>query len=221
MNCLYYLAPTLESTHRISDDLHAAGLKDFFLHVISKDESGLEQEHIHSSNYLETLDIVRDGFIGAAIGAVAGLVGAGLLMYFAAVRSRCSPLRLFRDRRRGHDVRRVGRWPDRDSHGEQESQEIPPRHRGRQVPDPDLCAEGAGRHGQILDARTASGSGVRRGQQAFRQPVPTRQATGTTLRRAMKAHCNGTECLSAGKSLLPPASSARWMARIVVTPGCS
>ncbi len=83
MNCLYYLAPTLESTHRISDDLHAAGLKDFFLHVISKDESGLKQEHIHSSNYLETLDIVRDGFIGAAIGAAAGLVGAGLLMYFA------------------------------------------------------------------------------------------------------------------------------------------
>ena len=82
MNCLYYLAPTLESTHRISDDLHAAGMKDFFLHVIAKDESGLEQEHIHSSNYLETLDVLRDGFIGAAIGAVAGLVGAGLLMYF-------------------------------------------------------------------------------------------------------------------------------------------
>jgi hypothetical protein len=82
MRCLYYLAPTLESTHRISDDLHSAGIKDFFLHVISKDESGLEQEHIHSSNYLETLDIVRDGFIGAAIGALAGLVGAGLLMFF-------------------------------------------------------------------------------------------------------------------------------------------
>jgi len=82
MRCLYYLAPTLESTHRISDDLHAAGVMDFFLHVIAKDESGLEQQHIHSSNYLETLDILRDGFIGAAIGAVAGLVGAGLLMFF-------------------------------------------------------------------------------------------------------------------------------------------
>jgi hypothetical protein len=82
MRCLYYLAPSLESTHRISDDVHAAGIKDFFLHVIAKDESGLEQQHIHSSNYLETLDIVRDGFIGAAIGAAAGLVGAGLLMFF-------------------------------------------------------------------------------------------------------------------------------------------
>lgn len=82
MNCYYYIAPTLESTQQISDDLHGAGLKDFFLHVISKDESGLQQQNIHSGNYLETLDIVRDGFIGAAIGAIAGLIGAGLLMFF-------------------------------------------------------------------------------------------------------------------------------------------
>ena len=82
MNCLYYLAPTLDSTHRISDDLHAAGIEDFYLHVVSKDESGLKNEHIHSSNYLETHDIVRDGLIGAALGFLAGLAGAALLMYF-------------------------------------------------------------------------------------------------------------------------------------------
>ena len=82
MNCLYYLAPTLDSTHRVTDDLHAAGVKDFFLHVISKNESGLKTQHIHSSNYLETLDIVRGGFIGAAIGLLVGLIGAVLLMYF-------------------------------------------------------------------------------------------------------------------------------------------
>ncbi len=78
---MYYLAPTLASTHDISDDLHAVGVKDFYLHVISRDESGLKQQHIHSSNYLETLDIVRDGFIGAALGFVAGLIGIGLMMY--------------------------------------------------------------------------------------------------------------------------------------------
>ncbi|HET7032913.1 MAG TPA: hypothetical protein VFJ48_07295, partial [Casimicrobiaceae bacterium] len=82
MRCLYYLSPTLESTHQITDDLHAAGVKDFFLHVIAKDESELHEAHIHSSNYLETLDILRDGFIGAGIGCLAGLVGAGLLMAF-------------------------------------------------------------------------------------------------------------------------------------------
>ena len=81
MNCLYYLAPTLDSTHQVSDDLHAAGVKDFFVHVVSKDESGLGQHKIHSSNYLETLDIVRDGFIGAALGFLAGLIGAALVRY--------------------------------------------------------------------------------------------------------------------------------------------
>ena len=82
MRCLYYLSPTLESTHQITDDLHAAGVRDFFLHVIAKDESQLEEAHIHSSNYLETLDVLRDGFLGAAIGCLAGLIGAGLLMAF-------------------------------------------------------------------------------------------------------------------------------------------
>lgn len=82
MKCIYYLAPSLTSTHDISEDLHEVGVKDFYLHVISRDESGLKQQHIHSSNYLETLDIVRDGFIGAALGFVAGLIGIGLLIYF-------------------------------------------------------------------------------------------------------------------------------------------
>ena len=82
MKCLYYLAPTLDETHRISDDLHDAGVNDWFMHVVSKDEAGLRREKLHSSNYLETLDLVRDGFIGANIGFVTGVIGTGLLMYF-------------------------------------------------------------------------------------------------------------------------------------------
>jgi hypothetical protein len=82
MKCLYYLAPSLKSTHDISDDLHEVGINDFFLHVISRDESGLKKQHIHSSNYLETLDLIRDGLIGAVIGFLAGLIGVWLLQYF-------------------------------------------------------------------------------------------------------------------------------------------
>jgi hypothetical protein len=82
MKCIYFLAPTLASTESVSQDLHAVGVKDFFLHVVSRDEMGLRQHHIQSSNYLETLDIVRDGFIGAALGFIAGMIGVGLLMYF-------------------------------------------------------------------------------------------------------------------------------------------
>ena len=82
MKCLYYLATTLAATHEISDDLHEVGIKDFYLHVITRDEAGLKREHIHSSNYLETLDLVRDGLIGGALGILAGSIGIGLLMYF-------------------------------------------------------------------------------------------------------------------------------------------
>lgn len=82
MKCIYYLAPSLPSAQRISEDLHAAGIDDFFLHVIAKDELGLHQQKIHSANYFETKDFIRDGFIGAGIGFVAGLIGIGLLQYF-------------------------------------------------------------------------------------------------------------------------------------------
>jgi hypothetical protein len=82
MKCIYYVAPTLPSVQRISDDLHEAGVNDFYLHVVTRDERGLSQEHIHSANYLETLDLIRDGLIGAAIGFLMGMAGIGFLQYF-------------------------------------------------------------------------------------------------------------------------------------------
>ena len=82
MKCLYFLTPSLTSTDRVSVDLHDVGVQDFYLHVISRDERGLKQHQIHSSNYFETLDIIRDGFIGSACGFLIGMVGIGLLMYF-------------------------------------------------------------------------------------------------------------------------------------------
>jgi hypothetical protein len=81
MKCIYFLTPTIASTDQVSADLHAVGVKDFYLHVISRDQAGLKRHQIHSSNYFETLDIVRDGFIGAALGFLIGLGGVGLLLY--------------------------------------------------------------------------------------------------------------------------------------------
>jgi hypothetical protein len=80
MKCFYYLAPTLDSTHQISDDLHGVGVLDWFLHIIAKDEAGLKREHLHSSNYLETTDIIRDGLIGANLGFIIAVIAAGLVM---------------------------------------------------------------------------------------------------------------------------------------------
>jgi hypothetical protein len=82
MKCLYFLAPSLSTSCQVSDDLHEIGIKDFYLHVISQDESGLKREHVHSSNYFETRDFVRDGCIGAMLGCLFGLIGVWMLAYF-------------------------------------------------------------------------------------------------------------------------------------------
>lgn len=80
MKCLYYLTTTLTSAQKISADLHEAGVDDWFIHVISKDDSGLKKEQIHSGNYIEKLDILRYGIIGAVIGFICGLVVAGIMI---------------------------------------------------------------------------------------------------------------------------------------------
>lgn len=82
MKTNYYLSPTLKSTQQISGDLREVGVNDWFMHVISKDEAGLSKEQLHSSNYLETLDVLRNGGIGGLIGFIIGVLAAGALMYF-------------------------------------------------------------------------------------------------------------------------------------------
>jgi hypothetical protein len=82
MRCLYYLAPTLETTTHISEQLHEIGVDDWFIHVVSRDEAGLKREQIHSSNYLETLDLLRSGLLGANIGFIIGVIAAALVMLF-------------------------------------------------------------------------------------------------------------------------------------------
>jgi hypothetical protein len=78
MKCLYYLASTLDSTRKVTDDLHAAGINDWFIHVLSKDLAGLKKYKIHSSNYLEQLDILRFGILGGLLGFFVGLLAVWL-----------------------------------------------------------------------------------------------------------------------------------------------
>ena len=76
MKCLYYLTSTLDSAHKITKDLHQEGIDDWFIHVMSKDEAGLKKEKIHSSNYLEQLDVMRYGILGALAGMLVGISAA-------------------------------------------------------------------------------------------------------------------------------------------------
>jgi hypothetical protein len=79
MKCYYYLSPDLASTESIAEDLHNAGVSDWFMHIICKDEAGLCRKKLHSSNYIETLDVVRQGLIGTVLGFTMG-VGLAALM---------------------------------------------------------------------------------------------------------------------------------------------
>jgi len=76
MKCFYYLTSTLENTRNIVDNLHNAGIDDWFIHVLSEDESGLKKHKIHTSNYLEQLDILRYGIMGAFTGLIIGIIAA-------------------------------------------------------------------------------------------------------------------------------------------------
>ncbi len=79
MKCIYYLTPTVKNTEEIASDLKKLGINHWFIHIYSKEESGISRKHAHSANYLERLDILRDGVLGAAIGLAAGLLLALLL----------------------------------------------------------------------------------------------------------------------------------------------
>ncbi|WP_127556067.1 hypothetical protein [Saccharospirillum alexandrii] len=74
MKCLYYLSPTLKESADIAEDLHEVGISDWYIHVISKDESGLTQKHIQSANYIETLDLYHSSILGGLIGFCAGML---------------------------------------------------------------------------------------------------------------------------------------------------
>jgi len=76
MKCLYYLTTTLESTDKIAEDLHDVGINDWFIHVLSKDEAVLKKDKIHSSNYLERLDILRYAVLGGVTGLLVGILAA-------------------------------------------------------------------------------------------------------------------------------------------------
>jgi hypothetical protein len=95
MKRMYYLTDSLDSCEQISRDIHEAGINDGHFHVLSKDVAGLYKRHIHSANYLQTLDIVRNLERGAMVGFILAVLvttwvatqktfgeGSGL-MYFA------------------------------------------------------------------------------------------------------------------------------------------
>lgn len=78
MKRFYYLTDNIESTEKVSDDLHAEGISDWHFHVMSKDEAGLQKKHVHVANPLHRFDIIHSGERGALIGGALGFVAGAL-----------------------------------------------------------------------------------------------------------------------------------------------
>lgn len=98
MKRLYYLAPTIESVEKVSEDLHQKGITDWRFHVVSRNEAGLSTHRIHSANILYRSDLVRFVERGAIIGGFSAAcivlplatssqlnLGAGLLLTIAVM----------------------------------------------------------------------------------------------------------------------------------------
>ena len=80
MKRLYYLTYSVDSTEQISKDLHAHGVNDWRFHVVSKDEAGLFNHHVHSASILYRTDMVRFVERGVILG---GLIGCAAILPLA------------------------------------------------------------------------------------------------------------------------------------------
>ena len=77
MRRIYFLAPDIETTHKIIDELRAEGIEEQHIHVLAKRDTPLED--MPEASVFEKTDFIpameRGTALGAATGLLAGLVG--------------------------------------------------------------------------------------------------------------------------------------------------
>ena len=77
MRRIYFLAPNIEITHRIVDELRTLGIKDHHLHILAKRDTPLEDlpeaTEFQKTDFIPAVE--RGAALGATTGLLAGLVG--------------------------------------------------------------------------------------------------------------------------------------------------
>ena len=82
MQRLYFVTHRIEDTEQISTLVHQAGISDWNFHVVSRDEAGMIDHHIHSATLYQQLDIVHSGERFAMAYGLGGLLlGIGLAAF--------------------------------------------------------------------------------------------------------------------------------------------
>ncbi|HEY8158051.1 MAG TPA: DUF1269 domain-containing protein [Methylobacter sp.] len=86
MRRIYFLAPNIETTHEIVDELRAEGIEDRHIHILAKRDTPLE-DMPEASEFQKndfTPAVERGAALGAASGLLAGLVGLRLAGFVIA-----------------------------------------------------------------------------------------------------------------------------------------
>jgi hypothetical protein len=77
MRRIYFLAPNIETTHKIVDELRAEGIEDRHMHILAKRDTPLEDmpeaSEFQKTDFMSAAE--RGAALGAATGLLAGLVG--------------------------------------------------------------------------------------------------------------------------------------------------
>ena len=77
MRRIYFLAPNIETTHKIVDELRSEGIEDRHMHVLAKRDTPLED--MPEGTWFQKTDFIpaveRGAALGATTGLLAGLVG--------------------------------------------------------------------------------------------------------------------------------------------------
>ena len=77
MRRIYFLAPNIEVTHKIVDELRTLGIEDHHLHILAKRDTPLEDlpeaTEFQKTDFIPAVE--RGAALGATTGLLAGLVG--------------------------------------------------------------------------------------------------------------------------------------------------
>jgi len=77
MRRIYFLAPNIETTHKIVDELRGEGIEDRHMHILAKRDTPLEDlpeaSEFQKTDFIPALE--RGAALGGTTGVLAGLVG--------------------------------------------------------------------------------------------------------------------------------------------------
>lgn len=81
MKRYYYINDNLDELVQVEQELEHSGISTPHIHVLSKDDAGVQNHHLHEVNTFMRQDVVRSGEFGALIGIALSLLVVGIAWF--------------------------------------------------------------------------------------------------------------------------------------------